>query len=359
VYVVRDAAPGDLDGLHAVARHLNTVNLPDDREQLARLLECSRRSFAGDLPPAERIYLLVLCESSDGAVVGTSMIHAQHGTRRAPHVYFDVLEEERYSETLDRHVRHRVFRIGYNYDGPTEIGGLILLPELRRTGLKLGRMLSFARFALIGAHREWFRDQVLSELLPALEPDGTSRLWESLGRRFIEMSYAEADRLSQQNKEFIRALFPEGPLFACLLPPEVQALVGVVGPQTRGVERMLRQIGFAYAHRIDPFDGGPHFTARTDEITLVRALRRATVGAGLPPAGSAVGLLACESEGPRFRATTTCLSLDGSRVIAPPQVLAALGAHPGAEVWVIPDVQVGSHQEALLAHGTQVVKGDP
>ena len=43
---------------------------------------------------------------------------------------------------------------------------------------------------------------------------------------------------------------------------------------------MLRAIGFNYAERIDPFDGGPHFHARTDEITLVKATRRARVVAG-------------------------------------------------------------------------------
>ena len=42
---------------------------------------------------------------------------------------------------------------------------------------------------------------------------------------------------------------------------------------------MLREIGFTYAHRIDPFDGGPHFQARTDDITLVRATRAARVAA--------------------------------------------------------------------------------
>ena len=60
------------------------------------------------------------------------MIHAQHGTRRAPHIFFDVMHDERYSETLDKHFIHKVLRIGYNYNGPTEIGGLVLHPDYRR-----------------------------------------------------------------------------------------------------------------------------------------------------------------------------------------------------------------------------------
>ena len=86
------------------------------------------------------------------------------------------------------------------------------------------------------------------------------------------MTYAEADRLSKKNKEFVKGLFPEGPIYASLLPEDAQSVIGKVGAQTRGVEKMLRRVGFRYAWRVDPFDGGPHFTAPTDEVTLVRGV---------------------------------------------------------------------------------------
>jgi arginine N-succinyltransferase len=143
-----------------------------------------------------------------------------------------------------------------------------------------------ARFLYIARHRPAFRDDVLSELMPPLEPDGASLLWESLGRRFTGLTYQQADRLSQNNKEFIRTLFPQDPLYASLLPPHVQELIGQVGPETKAVEKMLREIGFAYAHRIDPFDGGPHFQARTDDIIPVRSTRVGRVG-GAPGGGAA------------------------------------------------------------------------
>jgi arginine N-succinyltransferase len=276
-FLVRAACAGDLDGLLALARHLDTVNLPYDARVLAELIARSEASFAAKIERQDRVFVCVLEEPSTGRIVGSSTVFAQHGTRKSPHVYFDVRDEERYSETLDRHLCHRVLRIGYDYDGPTEIGGLILLPELRSTPHKLGLLLSFARFVLIGTRRDVFRDQVLAELLPPLEPDGTSLLWEHLGRRFTAMSYPMADRLSQKNKEFIRALFPQEPLYVTMLPPDAQALIGTVGPLALGVERMLRSIGFAYAKRIDPFDGGPHFIANTDDISLVRSRRDARV----------------------------------------------------------------------------------
>jgi arginine N-succinyltransferase len=337
-FLIREAQSGDLDQIHDVAKHLDTVNLPDDRGTLEQLIALSERSFARAIEPLKREYLFVLCDLEQRRIIGTSMIHAQHGTRRAPHIYFDVIDEERYSETLDRHFKHRVLRIGYNYAGPTEIGGLILLPEYRGSPHRLGKLLSYVRFTFLGMHRDWFRDEVLSELLPALESDGTSKLWESLGRHFTGMSYQEADRLSQQNKEFIRALFPQDPLYVCLLPGDVAELIGVVGPETKGVEKMLRAIGFQYAERIDPFDGGPHFVARTDDLTLLKSVRRANV----IPASEVEerrpwGIVAVEPEStPHLRACGARYRLEGAQVDLPQPVCDLLQVRAGDEVWLQP-----------------------
>jgi arginine N-succinyltransferase len=335
MFLIREVYPQDLDGLHAVAEHLNTVNLPGDRAVLEQLIDRSQKSFAGTLKPPEREYIFALFDGD--RLIGTSMVHAQHGTRRAPHIFFDVISDERYSESLDRHIVHTVLRIGYNYAGPTEIGGLILLPEYRRHEFALGRWLSYVRFLYIAQHRNLFREEVLSELLPPLEPDGTSLLWESLGRHFTNMSYQEADRVSKTNKEFIRTLFPQEPIYTCLLPKKVQELIGVVGPETRGVEKMLRKIGFDYAQRIDPFDGGPHFIARTDDITVVKETRRATVVAvdGADD-GRPFGLVCVERDrAPRFAATGSRFRLEGKHVGLPESTRQVLGVAPGDEVGVL------------------------
>lgn len=347
MFLLRDIAPTDLDDLQKAAVHLDSVNLPDDRPALAEIIARSRGSFAGELPVAERCFVFVAAQLGDGAapgeVVGTSMIFAQHGSRRAPHVFFDVLEEERYSETLDRHVAHRVLRIGYNYKGLTEIGGLALRPEFRRHRERLGRSLAYVRFLYLARHRQLFRDEVLSELMPPLEPDGTSLLWESLGRHFTGLTYQEADRLSQTNKEFIRALFPQDPIYTTLLPPHVQALIGEVGPDTKGVEKMLREVGFAYAHRIDPFDGGPHFHANTDEITLVKTAGVAQVADATQSVIDAGGrrqafLVARERPvAPHFvaaRVELPSLTHD-ERIVLPDDVRRALEVSAGDEVAVL------------------------
>lgn len=278
MFVIRDAQPDDLPGLLRLAAVLNTVNLPNDKSALEDLLDLSVRSFAGRVrSPLQREYLFVMQDTDTGALVGTSQVIAQHGTREEPHIYFDVLHEERYSATIDRHFRHQMLRIGFDHDGPTEIGGLVLDPAWRRAPGKLGKQLSFARFVYMAMHPTWFRPRVLAELLPPLGEGGRSSLWEALGRRFTGLTYLEADRISKTNKEFIKGLFPSGLIYASLFGDEAQQVIGEVGPATEGVKKMLTAIGFSPVGRIDPFDGGPHFEANTKDVWPITNTRKGVV----------------------------------------------------------------------------------
>jgi arginine N-succinyltransferase len=339
-YEIRGAVPADEDQLLAVAAHLNTVNLPADRTEIRGLLESALGSFTGAVKdPRRREYVFVVVDLTENRIVGTSMIIGQLGRRDYPYIYVDVFEEERYSATLDRHFRHTVLKIGYSYNGPTEIGGLIVEPACRKRPERFGLAISYVRFLFIKMHRDWFRDELLAELLPPLEPDGTSHLWDAVGRKFTEMTYAEADRLSKKNKEFVRTLFPEGPIYATLLPQNAQEVVGKVGPQTRSVERMLRRIGFRYAWRVDPFDGGPHFSATTDEVSLVKRSHRATVKKLLDPheEPASRAIVAIETAGtPFFRAVVTPWQADASGANIAREAGAHLGAREGDDIWVLP-----------------------
>jgi arginine N-succinyltransferase len=339
-YEIRGAVSADEDQLLEVAHHLNTVNLPADREEIRGILELAQKSFSGAIKdPRRREYVFVLVDLAAQRIVGTSMIIGQLGRRDAPYIYVDVFEEERVSATLDKHFRHVVLKIGYSYGGPTEIGGLIVTPEYRKKPERLGLLVSYMRFLYIAMHREWFRDELLAELLPPLEPDGTSHLWNAVGRKFTDMTYAEADRLSKKNKEFVKGLFPEGPIYASLLPETAQGVIGKVGHQTRGVERMLRRVGFRYAWRVDPFDGGPHFTAPTEEVTLVRASHQARVTGLLTP-GDGVkmrALVAIErDEAPFVQATVTPWRRSGADAEIGADAARHLGLVVGDAVWILP-----------------------
>src|SRR5262249_39796478 len=110
-------------------------------------------------------------------------------------------------------------------------------------------------------------------------------------------------------------------------------IVGQVGPNTRGVEKMLRAIGFEYAGRIDPFDGGPHFRARTDDVTLVAATRRGRVSAEAATGTAAAIVAMSRAEAPHFRAVGAKIGVAGDgTVILPEAARAALGVGAGDEI---------------------------
>jgi arginine N-succinyltransferase len=338
-YEIRGAVPSDQSELLRLARHLNSVNLPDEPGHIARLLEASEKSFLGQIEnPRRRKYVFLIRDLERGEAVGTSTIVAQLGRRDAPYIYLDVSTEEKYSSSTDLHFQHQVLRIGFSYDGPTELGGLVVHPEHRRADEKLGLLISYVRFLFIASHRELFKNELLAELMPPLEPDGTSHLWEAFGRRFTGMSYADADLRSSEDKTFIRDLFPRGEVYASLLAKDAQDVIGKVGAQTKGVEKMLRRVGFRYAERIDPFDGGPHFVAPVEEIALVAQTRRLTLTGTLSDDSTAQSALVAREydAAPYFRAVPAAVEVDaqGARVSA--AAAAHLDLTAGDTVCVLP-----------------------
>jgi arginine N-succinyltransferase len=231
-----------------------------------------------------------------------------------------------------------VLSIAYNYAGPTEIGGLVVDPPHRATPEKPGKQLSYVRFLYIALHRRLFRERVLAELMPPLMADGRSLLWEACGRKFTGLSYKDADRLSRQNKEFIKELFPASDIYASLFPARVQKVLGEVGPETAGVRRMLERIGFKYADHVDPFDGGPHFEANVKDLTLVRRFRTVKLGAEDHQEVAEDVLVARErsSGRNRFRAVRTQARIDDQVVYLPAHAKEALGAKAGDGLAIIP-----------------------
>lgn len=343
--LIRDVQKSDAPALRKLAVILDTVNLPDDEKHLMETIDRSVRSFSNRVKdPFEREYLFVLEDASTGKVIGTSLIIAQHGTRDAPHVFFDVYEKEHYSQHLERHFKHQVLQIGYNFDGPTEIGGLVVHPDFRKQG-KPGKQLSFVRFLLIAMHPTRFRDRVLVELLPRLEEDGRAPLWEALGRKFTGLKYQEADLLSRQNKEFIQQLFPPGEIYATIFSQKIQDAIGVVGPESEGAQAMLQKIGFSYDERIDPFDGGPHWSALTSRIDPIRRFRRARVMQEAlapdeePLAGETEERLVAVERATgrnRFRAVRALVRFRDASLAMTQEARETLGVKPGDRVSTIP-----------------------
>ena len=338
--LLREVRPADLEELCWLAERLNTLNLPADRAKLKKIIEHSRGSFGGRFQnPSDRQFVFVLRDLGADRVIGTCMIFAQHGTYRRPAVYFNVREDQKYSPSLERHFRHTVLELNFNYDGPTEIGGLILDPAYRGSALKLGKLLSYVRFLYIGMHREWFRDQIVAELLPPLNDDGTSDLWNHLGAKFTGLDYTTADRRSRDDVDFIRNLFPTTPIYATLLPDYVRAQIGKVGIATKPVARMLRSIGFRYDNSIDPFDGGPTYRAPTDACEPVRRTHWSTFAGWMDqeePEGLALVGFEYESHMVRFRSIFAHYHTTPQGVMLRPHHAHRLNIEPGQTMAVLP-----------------------
>lgn len=337
--LLRDAQKSDLGALAALAKVLNTVNLPYDERALAQIIDRSVRSFAGKIrDPLKRHYVFVAEEPRSGRIVGTSMVIAQHGTRESPCTFFDLSEREHYSGTLDRHFKHEVLSLGFHFDGPTEIGGLVVDPEERGREEKPGKQLAYVRFLYMAIFRERFREKVLAELMPPLSKDGRSPFWEAFGKRFTDLDYQTADKASRENKEFIQQLFPPVDVYATLFPDHVRKNLGKVGPDTLPVRGMLERIGFRYVNRIDPFDGGPHYEATLADISLVRAYRRARLDpVPLERDGEDRLVASTSGEGKaKFCAVRCPARVDGDRIRIPEWAREVLKAGPGQRLHAVP-----------------------
>jgi arginine N-succinyltransferase len=206
--------------------------------------------------------------------MGVSMIHAQHGTEEEPHFYLKVGQEHKFSQTINTGFIHGTLKLGLETNGPTEIGGLVLNPDYRGNKEKLGKQLSFVRFLYMAMNPDRFKPTIHSELMPPLDKDGNSPLWEAIGRRFMNMGYHDADVLSRSNKEFILSLFPSDNIYQTLLPIDARDSIGKVCKDTEPVRKMLESVGFKYTHEVDPFDGGPHYQAQLQDVKHVKQMVR-------------------------------------------------------------------------------------
>jgi arginine N-succinyltransferase len=339
MFLLRPARLDDLDALMELARHLDSPNLPYDESFLRARLERSQTSFAELGPPsAEREYQLAL-EDETGAVVGTSAIIAKHGTPDMPHTYLRVSIEERQAQSVDVSVAHCRLQLGALTDGPTEIGALVLLPQIRgRTGWP-GKLLSWGRFAFIARHPSAFEPQLLAEMRAALDPQGRNEFWDAFGKRFTGMSYADADRRSADDKTFILDLFPDTPFYAALLPERVASQLGQVHREAQPAMRLLEAAGLHWIGEIDPFDAGPFVGAAVSEVIPIRDTkmgRLADEADGEPADDDLVYIASSEENGPGFRAVACRAALDDGSVRLPKEAIRRLGLGPGDEVTLTP-----------------------
>lgn len=359
MFVIRRAMVSDLPTLHKMSKMVHFINLPPDQEIIANKIRNSRKSFAraaGDAKSVHRptgpsasggvsektamadIFMFVLEEVNTEGCIGTSQLVSQMGGPGHPNVCFKLETRDKFANDLKFGTRHTVARVHLDESGPTELGGLILQPSFRGHKMKLGRFIALVRFHFIGLHRKMFRSTVLAELMAPITSNGESLVWDTLGRRFIPLSYDEADRFCQYSREFMTELLPEGDIHLSLLPPAARAQIGEVGPETLPARRMLEGLGFEYEGFVDPFDGGPYITARTDEIDLINDTFHATLGASIAHEKTdQAGIVSVLNSDGDFRAVQTAYQIDRSgRLRLTSDAMVALHADAGVEAGCTP-----------------------
>ncbi len=272
--LIRSAGPRDFSGVFPLAKILDSYNLPADERLIRGLLKDSERSFAGRLPRSKARYLFVLEEQSTRRLVGCSLIIAKHGTRGHPHLWLAREKVTRFSRTLRVRRSHEVLRMGFTENGPTEVGGFVVLPAYRNRPERCGLQLAYARFLYMAMHPERFESRVLVEYRGAMGRGNRPPFWEAIGRVFTGLTYSRADRLSVTNKEFILSLLPRERIYCALLPVSVQKAIGAIHPNAVPAERLAVRQGFRRLPQIEPFDGGPYYAAPRARIRAVRETRR-------------------------------------------------------------------------------------
>lgn len=375
MYLIRRTRPEDLEVLFKFAKMVHFINLPADKDIISEKIRRSRMSFkaakdgvslkavAGDKSAvgASPIFMFSVEDLSTGNCLGTSMCVSRMGGPGHPNLSFMLQKKQFFSEDLQTGTTHTTAKLYLDESGPSEIGGLILGPSSRRHPKKLGKQLSLIRFHYMGVHREQFRDKVLAEMMAPITPDGHNTLWEYLGRRFINLPYSEADKFCQYSREFMVSLLPREEIYLSLLPPEARKLVGQVGNDTIPARKMLEDMGFEYTGRIDPFDGGPHLEAATDDIPLIKATRILELeGTCAASKCNIEGFVSVDGEDGNWRALHTRYRLtSGGRGIEIPKETMAVLAPDGEEmvgVTPLPLFQKADSGKQKMPPGTAMAK---
>lgn len=333
-FLIRPAQYDDLMQIVDLAKQFNLLNLPGDKKVISEKVDRSERSFAGELPKEKAEYLFVLEDTEEKTVVGSSLVIAKHGSEEVPHSFFKIFKRDHFSQDLGIGFIHQVLRFQLDFDGPTEIGGLLVDKSYRRRSEKLGKQISLSRFLYMALHRDKFEHRVLCELTPPLTEEGRSEFWEALGRRFTGLPYQEADLLSQSHKEFIESLFPQDDIYLCLLDSKARLVLGRVGEATKPAQHLLESIGFNYLDEVDPFDGGPHYGANTEDILPIKLGRRLTVAQFSDASFNDQWLVA--TVGTDFKVSMGSADIRGEQIALPTKVRQLLDLNTGDQVFVAP-----------------------
>lgn len=264
MYIIRPVTLKDIDALVAFANKssIGIVNLPRSRTVLLEIIEESLRSFSSDIkkPDLEK-YTFVLENFETKELGGTAAICSQMGV--GDPVYYFKIESTSHEFCKDP---LKILNLVSYINGPSEICALYLKPEFRKEGL--GKLLSLSRFLFIADHQCRFKDTVVAEMRGYVK-ENSIPFWDHIGRKFLDVTYEELSEMELKNRSFIPKALPKWPLYFDLLPEEAGDCLAKTHDNTIPALKMLYKQGFSFTNEVDPFDGGPKISCKTEDIMTI------------------------------------------------------------------------------------------
>lgn len=331
--IVRPIAAADLAGLMSLIKDagVGLTTLPNNEALLLARIQASLATFAGAAAKADEQWVFVMEDTTNQRVVGIAAIAGAVGLRE-PWYSYRVGTVVHASRELAIFTETPTLFLSNDHTGATELCSLFLHPEYR-VG-RNGALLSKARFLFMAEHRQRFAKKVIAELRGVSDSAGRSPFWESLGRHFFSMDFAEADYLTGVGKKsFVAELMPKHPLYSSFLSAEAQAVIGETHELTRPARRLLEQEGFRFLGHVDIFDAGPAVESNLDDIDAVKKSTRVRVAKITDAIATQLPLtMLTHIDINRFQVALSRTELMADGIAIQPEAAIALGLQVGDEV---------------------------
>ena len=115
---------------------------------------------------------------------------------------------------------------------------------------------------------------------------------------------------------------------------KARSVLGRGGEQTKPAQFLLESVGFEYLDEVDPFDGGPHYGCKTDEILPIKEGKYLTVTDYKGATFKNKALVATSQDD--FKCCVAGYELRDGEVALTPQALKTLGVEVGEQVFLSP-----------------------
>jgi len=257
--IIRPIRPDDYEGFEKLAFYstVGITSLPKDPKLLHGKISQSMEAFdEKKVDPHHHLYIFVMEDLETKAILGTCGIRAR-----------TAIDEPLISYRIEDDPIQVLCPIEH-HDGPSEVCGLFLNPEFRKS--HLGHLLSYSRFLFMASHPSRFTEIVFAEMRGYFDENNECVFWNGVGRHFHDVDFLKVNDQRIRSKEFIRDILPKYPIYSDLLPQEVQNVIGKTHPHTEPALNLLLKIGFSMTDEVDVIDAGPKIVAPLNELIPVK-----------------------------------------------------------------------------------------